>query len=568
MLAVILCWTLITIVSYSFGRLFLILTKQLTKENLSYSFFDTFFIGLSVVGSITCITSLFFPSGIIVAGVFMAISVLYLLFDCKYLKKYALNIGVKYRRMSRFQILLILFFALIFSSYAILPPQWPDTFYYHIQNVMWNEEYRVVPGLANLIEQFGFNSNFFLLSSVFALKPLFGQCVYGVNALCLFILFIYVVSLASQQINRLLVLFAIVLIGSLFFIYKNHIGSLSTDILPNLLIVYLLINILTNPQNIHEKRVLFWLLPVYCVTLKLSSVFACLVIFYIAWYLLKEKDTKKIVYILICSFIIILPWLVRNIMITGYVIYPFPAIDLFSFDWKIPIEYVVESKGYVEAYAITEKAMNRPNEEVFAWPFMYKLSLWIKEKSLFENAVTLLAIISALFTTIALLVSKKLKSKENAPLVIFWLVNLAGFLFWLLMAPDVRFGMAFILSVISIPIYLLLKDSVFEGKASVPVMKSLFVLICLIAFILSVRYFISVKDPGKPLHSILIVPENLANTFDNHFQQISVQRINNLEFHKPKTSCLDCELPCSPRPVDNIEMRGVSLQDGFRQKKN
>ncbi len=568
MLAVIVSWMVITIISFSLGRLFVIVSNRATQSRGGYSFFDMFFIGICVAGAIICITSLFLPSGIFIAAALGLISALYLIYDREYISEYLHNIGLQIKGLTKVQKGLIVFFFLIFISYIILPPQWADTFYYHIQNMMWNEEYRVVPGLANLLEQFGFNSNFFLLSSVFGLKPLFGQYVFGLNALCFLLLFVYVISLIGKTKNNVIVLLSVLMITALYYQYKNHIGSPSTDILPNMVIVYLLINILVNPRNINDKPIIFWLLPVYCITLKLSSIFMCLIIIYLIWQMWGRKEFRQISYIVICSMILVLPWIIRNIIVSGYVIYPFPAIDIFSFDWKLPMEYVVESKDYVKAYAITEKAMNRPNAEVFAWPFMYKLSLWIKEKSLFENAITLLAIVSTLFSIVWLFASKKVKAQDNIPYIIFWLICLSGFLFWMVMAPDVRFGIGFILSIICIPAYFLLKDKNITNAISSATIEKTMVVICLFCLVLSVRYFVSVKDPNKPLYTLLTVPENLDILFDKRFQQMSKQTINNVELYVPKTSCLDCQLPCSPRPVDNLEKRGDSLQHGFRQKKD
>lgn len=50
--------------------------------------------------------------------------------------------------------------------------------------------------------------------------------------------------------------------------------------------------------------------------------------------LIRSKEWKKIGIYLLCGCVVLAPWLVRNVLISGWLIYPFAAIDLFSVDWK------------------------------------------------------------------------------------------------------------------------------------------------------------------------------------------------------------------------------------------
>jgi len=42
--------------------------------------------------------------------------------------------------------------------------------------------------------------------------------------------------------------------------------------------------------------------------------------------------------------VILTPWVARNIILSGYLVYPVPQIDLFSVDWKLPYQYVIDEK--------------------------------------------------------------------------------------------------------------------------------------------------------------------------------------------------------------------------------
>lgn len=61
--------------------------------------------------------------------------------------------------------------------------------------------------------------------------------------------------------------------------------------------------------------------------------------------LIRSKEWKKIGIYLLCGCVVLAPWLVRNVLISGWLIYPFAAIDLFSVDWKIPASYLQNEFG-------------------------------------------------------------------------------------------------------------------------------------------------------------------------------------------------------------------------------
>jgi hypothetical protein len=63
---------------------------------------------------------------------------------------------------------LILLFLAVFFVYLIIKPGHFDTYLYHMSSIQWIEQYRAVPGLANVQERLGFNSSIFVLSAGFS----------------------------------------------------------------------------------------------------------------------------------------------------------------------------------------------------------------------------------------------------------------------------------------------------------------------------------------------------------------------------------------------------------------
>ncbi len=470
-----------------------------------------------------------------------------------------------FKSLSILQIILIVASGFTFILFFLVPPQFPDIYYYHIQNILWNEEYHVVPGLANIEERFGFNSNLFLLCSTFGLRPLFGEFVYGINALCMTFMMIYIISQANRQQIFLTVLFIAVFIP-FFMEYKTHIGCSSADLLPNLLIVYLLFTLLVDPQNLKKKSILFWLIPVFCITLKVSMVFICLLSLYLLILFIKEKNYKVAIFICIAGLIVVTPWLVRNVIISGYLIHPYASLDLFSFDWKLPVEYSIESKRYIESFAISYDAMYNSSEYILDMPLAVKVQKWVGERHPLDICIAASGLISPLLMLIAFLKDKN-TIKKNITLMLVWTIGLMGFIFWLVMAPAVRFGYSFIAIIFSIPVYLLFKDL----KNPVRFLSAnLFLIVTVLYFgVLSVRYFLVVKEPYVFYKEILYKPQSIQTRLDKYPVTIETFDMNGTNFYKPiDGGCYDHALPCSNNYIKNFEMRGKTLQDGFREKKD
>jgi hypothetical protein len=542
--------------------MFISLITKITGHDGKYSLIDTFFVGLCIVGAVICITSIFIPSDIKVLLALLIISAIYLAISAKGRRLFHRIIN-RLKILSKLQVLFILFIIAALSVFMLVAPQLPDSLYYHVQNIMWNEQYSVVPGLANLIEQMGFNSNNFLLYSVFGLRPIFGEYIYGINAISLAVLFFYIITSFRKE-KVLFTILGVIVCMVFFWEYRMHIGSPSSDLLPNILVVYLFLTALADSKNITQKGILFVLLPVYCITLKLSTLFVCLFTIFLFIYFIREKRYKEITWYAILCLIVCVPWLARNAFVSGYLIYPFPSIDIFNFGWKVPLEYVIESRKYVEAYAISVDALHYGSDYVLNLSFGEQLKLWLRDNSILEIFIVVLAILSPLLYIIYYISGRK--SANNMVLLFIWVVAFSGFLFGLLTAPAVRFSLAFILMAGFIPVYYVLQTKNLNYKIFRPVLLSGSIAVLLFIGAISVRYFLSIKDPEVSYTHIVYKPQGFDSTPLKEEQRMTKVEMNNFYINEPEFLPFDTELPSSRRYVENIEMRGRSLQEGFHVK--
>ena len=565
MIAVLLQWGVAAYVFIILGKVLSFSFSRLKAED--YSLIDTFFIGMCFTGTLICIASIFMPSGIVLAAALLVASVIANIFLCVKGQFSFKGVRDKLLGLTKLQMLLIAVIFLCFLSYIVMPPQLDDTFYYHIQNIMWNDQYRVVPGLANLHERFGFNSNILLLYSTFGFKSIFGLYTYGINALCLMVMYMAVIA-GMTKVKPLLTAIMLIILTVFLFIFRLAIGSASTDIAVNLLIIYLMYKVLMDTNAIKNQTLLFWILPTYCLTLKVSVAFICLLCLYITTYLIKQKSYKLLTAYMGLALLVVLPWLVRNVIISGYLVHPFPAVDIFTFDWKLPVEYSIKSKKYIEAYAISIEAFDL-TDKVLQYPFWTKVERWFSEQYWFNVALVVSSGL-AMLVSLPFFFIKKIY-KTHTGVFVFFLTSVAGWLFWVSMAPDARFALGFVCAALFVPVFVFL-PVLLPSMGKIINIKSIAVVsacIILLVGVFTIRYYRSVKDPRVSYSYLLVKPQTLSVLWEKNLVAINGQRtINNLTLYIPRGACVDCELPCSRDYVDNIEMRGATLQDGFRQKKD
>lgn len=92
------------------------------------------------------------------------------------------------------------------------------------------------------------------------------------------------------------------------------------------------------------------LLGVYAITVKLSAAMIILLIIIPVTELIKAKNWRKIIQYVLLGIVIVSPFLIRNVMISGYLIYPYPELDLFNVDWKMPKYTLLFDRNEINAW--------------------------------------------------------------------------------------------------------------------------------------------------------------------------------------------------------------------------
>ncbi len=477
------------------------------------------------------------------------------------------------------KMLALLFFLIFFISSLALPFNY-DTGLYHLQAIQWAENQPVVFGLGNLHGRLAFNSHFFLLAAFFNFLP---QNFYLLNAVLLFAFSIYCLRNFDKPLYFSALLFS-------FYFYYKWISSPSPDMLATLLVFFILLEtsekLKTNLKPVFDSE-WFVILSAACflLTLKLSNV-PILLIFGVfvpsVWkHRLKPmlQQKKSILFFVFFNFFVISLWLGRNVILSGYLIYPFSALDWFGFDWKIPISKVIEEKFLVEIWAKIPPDLTHISRDS-PLPFADWFPVWLESRpnSLLEKIMFFGIIILIPFGIYRLINKTQAKAYATIPYGIVFGISLGGLVFWFLTAPDFRFAhgflaMGFVSGVLWVFPFL---EQIFEKYHAYFQKIAFFFVLCYLFILLSNFFNLS-------FFSEVSVLKKIKNTIPINYKQHflypipypiavcdTVYTADGFRVFVPKDDprCWASPEPCTPSQRFDSELirRGESLRAGFRMK--
>ena len=439
-----------------------------------------------------------------------------------------------------------------------------DTFLYHHGAIRWINDFPIVKGLANLHNRYGFNSTMFLASTFFS-----GRWWAGGDLLPSINIFFFLLMIlrGSSEIQKawkkeqfFIIFFHLAFIFIIFFQLKAFFSGVSPDLISAVLVYFLITAFSKMADTSHQQLnfihlvFLVFLLP----TLKLSQATCASALIFIGFYYPWYKDKRAWVLVGATGFALIVPWLYRTILLTGYPLFPSTTFDFFAVDWKVPAtspsdstfvsHSALSAKAFVQSWArIPEGHFSK----TLAMPCAQWLPIWGRNQSFFTNALIGLAFVSP-FAILVLFYLKKLEKR----IFLLWISVFLNVIFWFFSAPDFRFAAA---SIMFCSLFCLLPLFVFLSK---PISKKL-ILTTATAFFLYIFYVELVKKSTR------ITPSELSKVIiypTKYPQPILIKKsANGCDYYVPDVdnSCGDAPFPCSPYENERLILRGPHLSDGF-----
>ncbi len=437
-----------------------------------------------------------------------------------------------------------------------------DSDLYHAQTIRWIEEYGAVKGLANLHSRLGYNSAALVLSALYSFFYIGGQSYHAVNgflALVLLLESLEIRTLFTERRNAEAADFG--RLSALYYLFtvSDEIMAPATDYTMALVTFYLVIRYLVyagerqkepEDRNAFIRFSLLAVLAVFCVSMKLSAALLLLVTVYPVYLMIRDGKASKIPLFLVMGILVLLPFLIRNVILTGYLAYPFPGIDLFDVPWKVPAgaalgdarEIMVWGRGYSD-------------------PRLYDLSIrawgpaWFSALS-GTDKLFVAADIAAIPVCCLWFIAEFRKKRARLSLFVIWATLGACVLFWLLTSPLIRYGCVFVYSfalvsagMIAVP---LLENRAF-WQSALKVLVLLFLLYKVLA--------VGRQELRFPFEKYLITQQDYGHYTVREYE------VDGHTFYYPEGTdqCGYDAFPSSPtNRSGKISLLGADIEDGFR----
>lgn len=452
MIVTLLIWSLVFLVSFSYG---FFIIELINNDEEKYpqlgnpsSIIPVFFIGFIFCYILASILTFFMPlRGL--AFLIILIPALFLLIKNATIKQLLSSIksGIEFIHPLLLVAIttILLIYSLWLTSGAI---QNSDSYIYHAQSIHWIEKYPVISGLGNFFNRLAYNSGWFVQNALFSFSFLNEQSFHVLNGLIIFAVSIFFILEFVQAIKKneigLIQVWGLIIIPLGIITIGAQASAPSTD-MPVAYLAWMAAYLCMRFKP-HEKP----LIPIFLVTGLIAFAFtikisiAPLVLLPAIFFFtnLKAFNPRRVLFLVLWVVAILVPWMARNVIISGYAVYP-SATTALPVAWQIPKDLVEQDALGIRAFGFYERA---PAEEVMSKPVVDRLKFWYFNLTPNQKGMFLVSLFSPIiFGALAIypLIKKRNKPILMLPLTIVTFYG--AFLFWLFVSPNLRFGYVYLL---------------------------------------------------------------------------------------------------------------------------
>ncbi|GBR74218.1 hypothetical protein NO1_1435 [Candidatus Termititenax aidoneus] len=324
-----------------------------------------------------------------------------------------------------------------------------DTDLYHAQIVRWYNEYGTVAGLGNLHNRFGYNSSWLVLAAVADNWLWDARSAWLLPALYLLgggAYFMYELLFAKR---KGIFFYSAVIWGWLVLIFLYLAPSLYYDNPPHFLNAILLLEayyLLTDSRKTFVKAdvdnlALLLMLSVGVFMLKLTGFITLVMVGLLSVYVLVKMQKQLLcdwLKIFIVPSAAILVWLARNILVTGYLVYPYPnPVLALPLDWTMALDYV---RADYEGIWTWSRIFGMDAWMARAYGFSFWFPLWLQ--NVFSSVPYVFAFAAGLVGAVLWVVNICRSYYKIQFYFLTW--TLISIWYWFISAPDMRYGGGFL----------------------------------------------------------------------------------------------------------------------------
>lgn len=441
------------------------------------------------------------------------------------------------------------------------PIKMDDSESYHIQMVKWLREYGTVPGLANLHVRYGFNSAWF--SSVGILTP----STEAINSylllngliscwFCFYLLDklqqVYAISEKRVRLNIIVGIFLVLAAGLITWpMIRGNATNTNYDFITTVCLFVLFLEAMLADKFRFGWEWVVW--PCFLFTVRIINYPVLLLTLYVLIQIFKNKGYRRGLIYLSLAFLLIAPFIARNVLLSGYAFFPAYQVDIFSVDWKTDRQMTEAKLDYIRYYNRVN-VMHKPLQETKALSFPF----WIREwfRYLFPGEKPLVVASLCGFAT-WLILFNSMKRQLSGWTNFFLLAMLVQLVSWFFTAPDPRFVFGpllcglFLLAIALPPLN--------WGKLGKIVLT-----VTLLLLSGSVLAYSVGKIIFSPQHKNFVLPCELPQP------GVETLEIDGIRMYIPKKinnnwnrRCYGTLLPCLYHVHPGLRARGKQISDGF-----
>ena len=472
---------------------------------------------------------------------------------------------------------------LVFVFYWLLPPANSDSRDYHYTTIRLYEKYKVIPGLANIHGRYALNNASFLIQAAWSFTSLIGRPVYALNGVLLAALFAGLLKRSFYAPGLLPGFIYASLLCVLCTPLLVNISSPSSDSLVAVCVAWPLL--LLTEQAVLQPRLgsgklapqlIPLLILLFSITAKLSS-FPVLVVVACSLICLPPKQRPIASWLKIGGIAALLyaPWLLRNYIMTGYLVYPFPYLNLFHPDWQLPL-----SVQHLDLYFLNVET-KKVSGTTFSNPptFPHWLLPWVE--NFFDQGTPLdpLFFLVGILSPLAWIPVFRSRHRQLLPFLL-WIIVYLGLWTAFLACPVLRYfavllcfslvipGLAFALPAARQQQATASKDRRSPNNPVFRLLTPLYILAAIYYLASGYRkpsnYPISLGQcfiyPPKDKVNVLYDSQKQLPTFPYKYLGHGVK----LYIQDTAHFCAGIDQPCTVTDYGDLEMRGPRLEDGVR----
>lgn len=483
---ILLCSLFITLNFYILGSFF---ANKISHHNNICKFSLSSIIGAILISFISLIINFFLPIDQWIGNIFLIFSIIIFIFFFHF-EKDKIKI-LTYSFVTSILVTILIFYSNIYR---------PDAGLYHLPYIQLIQENKILLGVTNINFRFGHSSILQYLSAIYINEIMPLEVIILPPAIIVSLFFLYFLSFYDKNYNSHEIKIFVFLIAIYSFYSFNRFSNFGNDAVAHLfffLFCIRFIQIQFEEGKINEFGNLV-LISIFAFLQKVFMIFLPIICFIIFIQFYLKNDFFKNVKI-IFSFIFLLAWIFKNILISGCVIYPvsfscIENLDLVNVNSVKDVAVASESWSKDWPNRINNSINMMEYNKSFNWLYSWTnnhFKVVIMKFVPFLITIFFVLIISIFFfkKNNSQIYNKKLTKK----ILILFIISLIFSIFWFLKFPIYRYGQSF-LAVTFISLFTL----IFLKLCDILRLKKIFSFLSIIVLTLAItKNFIRIKDNHK-----------------------------------------------------------------------